>query len=223
MSRRTATSVNPFIQLIQDGRITSLENLKRSYRMIVMRTHPDAVGSAERTDEFLTFSCYYEEAKAFLFRSATDVRNDIQVPKVNPRLQFYQKVKKIESLDMPYAFHRNEHIAEIRPLRTDAAGLFKAWNPNRMDLYTAAEEQHQQIWVEKPRGPYLKHALALNVRPILHNITAFHLTGRQVYRTQAKQNIKAIMSRLEEEGYNAFKEYLMLLIQDMENGPALFD
>ena len=188
-----------------------------------MRTHPDVVSSAEQTDEFIIFSGFYEEAKAFLFRSATNIRNDIQVSRVSPRLQFYQKVKRIESLDMPYAFHRNKHIAEIRSLRADAARLFKAWNPNGMDLYAAAERQHQQIWTEKPSGPYLKHALALNVRPVLHNITAFHLTGRQVYRTQARQNIKAIMSRLEEEGYKAFADYLKVLIQDMENGPALFD
>ncbi len=223
MSVHTTTSANPFIQLIHDGRISSLEDLKHSYRKIVMQTHPDAVGSAERTDEFLTSSRYYEEAKEFLFRSRTKVRKDIQVPQASARLQFYQKVKRIESLDMPYVFRRDEHEPEIRSLRADAARLFKAWNPNSIDLYAAAQRQHLQIWAEKPSGPYLKHALALNVRPVLHNITAFHLTGRRVYRTQARQNIRAIMGRLEEEGFKAFMDYLKLLIQDMENGPALFD
>jgi hypothetical protein len=218
-----ATSSNPFIQFIQDGRITCLDDLKRSYRRIVMRTHPDVIGAPDKSDEFVTFSSFYEEAKQFLFNTAKSSIKSISVPETSPRLRFYQKLKKIEFLDMPYAFHRNEHLAEIRSLRADAVKLFEAWNRDNLDLYKVAEKQHQQIWNEKPSGPYLKHALALNIRPVLHNVITFHLTGRPVYKRQARQNIKAIMSRLEEERYNAFKDYLSLLIKDMESGPALFD
>ena len=108
-------------------------------------------------------------------------------------------------------------------LRGEATELFRAWNPYNVDLYKDAERQHQQIWAEKPSGPYLKHALAINIRPVLHNVASFHLTGRQVYKRQARQNITAILSRLEEERHTAFRDYLSLLIGDMENGPALFD
>ena len=177
----------------------------------------------DRPDEFVTFSSFYEEARQFLFTRTTSTTKSISISRSGPRLRFYQRVERIESLDMPYVFNRNEHQTEIRSLRTEAAELFKVWNPDCIDLYKAAERQHQQIWSEKPRGPYLKHALALNIRPVLHNVVGFHLTGRQLYRRQAKQNLKAIMSRLEEEGHLAFKNYLSLLIDDMENGPALFD
>ncbi len=223
MSGRKAHSANPFIRLILKGRIANLEDLRRSYRKIVMKTHPDAVGSGDRANELVTLSTCYEEAKEYLFNTTQAGTGDTADVKTNPRLEFYQKVKRIESLDMPYAFRRNAHQAEIHSLGTDAAELFDAWNPGKIDLYKIAEKQRQQIWSEKPSGPYMKHALALNIRPVLHNEIAFQLTGRQVYRRQARQNLKAIMSRLDEEGYSVFKDYLSLLIKDTENRPAVFD
>jgi len=223
VSGRTTASTNPFVQLILDGRITCLEDLKRSYRKIVMRTHPDAVGDSDKSDEFVTFSSFYEKAKQFLFSATKGNTKDASGRKTNPRLQFYQRLKRIESLDVPYAFHRNEHEAEIRLLRAEATGFFEIWSPQYVDLHKVAEKQHQQLWTEKPSGPYMKHALALNIGPVLHNVITFHLTGSPVYKRQARQNIRAILARLEEEGYIAFRNYLSLLISDMENGPALFD
>jgi len=222
-SGRAPAAPNPFIRLILGGRISSVEELKRSYRRIVMKTHPDALGSQDRTDEFVAFSSYYEEAKDLLFKRDHATTEKAAIAKANSRLQFFQKIERLETLDMPYAFHRDEHRSEIRSLRREAEELFHAWNPDKGDMYKDAERQHQRIWSGKPSGPYLKHALALNIRPVLHNVIAFHLTGRAVYKRQARQNIKAIMSRLEEEGYTSFRAYLSLLIHDMENGPALFD
>jgi len=213
---------NPFIRLIEEGRITCLEDLRRSYRKIVMRTHPDASGDSTAL-EFVTFSHFYEEAKGLLLNTASTTAEASEDLTANPRLQFYQRLQRIESLDMPYQFRRKEHHAEIRALRMDAADLFGAWKAAQTRLYETAERQQRQIWTDKPSGPYMKHALALNIRPVLHNVISFHLTGRPVYKRQARQNIRAIMTRLEEEGYSAFKEYLSLLIKDMENGPALFD
>lgn len=221
MTPQRASNQNPFIKLIQDGRIHDLEGLKSSYRKIVMRTHPDAVSSLRLTDQFVRFSDFYEEAKLYLAHST---KGEVRVPFVssNQRLKFYQMMEKLEVMDVPYAFHRKDNEAQIHAMRSVAEDLFREWNPKYARLHAAANEQHQQIWTQKPSGPYLKHALALNVRPVLHNIVNFHLTGRDLYRKQARQNIKAIMSKLTEEGYIAFKDYLRLLILDMENGAAVF-
>jgi len=186
-----------------------------------MRTHPDAVRGTGKADQFVTYSSFYEEARQLLFNLAQEKRR--AVLQTSPRLQFYQRLRRIESLDMPYAFHRNEHQAEMQLFRAEAAELFRTWSPDNAELYKIAERQQQRIWAEKPSGPYMKRALALNIRPILHNIIAFHLTGTLVYKRQARQNIKAIMARLEEEGHTAFKDYLSLLIKDMENGAAQFE
>ena len=223
MLGRTTASANPFVQLIQAGRITCLEDLKQSHRKIVMRTHPDAIGDPENADQFVTCSSFYEEAKMFLFNAVKESRKQGIVPRTTPRLRFYRTLRRIEAIDTPYAFHRTEHRVEIQLLRAEATELFKTWNPDKGGLYQAAEREHAQIWAEKPHGPYLKHALALNIRPVLHNIITFHLTGRSVYRQQARQNIKAIMARLQEEGHAAFRDYLHFLISDMENGPAQFE
>jgi hypothetical protein len=72
-------------------------------------------------------------------------------------------------------------------------------------------------------GPYLKHALALNVRPIYHNIIAFHLTGQGLYAKQAQQNISAVMHRLSEKGCHALHGFITFLFKDIKNGAAVLD
>jgi hypothetical protein len=63
--------------------------------------------------------------------------------------------------------------------------------------------------------------LALNVRPLVHNLVAYHLTGRELYAKQAKQNLSAIMHRLTERSCIAFRDFLSMLLDDMKNGPAV--
>jgi hypothetical protein len=63
---------NPLIQLIVDGRIASLEDLRSTYHKLLMQTHPDAVGSDKLVKKFLEFGEYYEEAKVFLAQSAKE-------------------------------------------------------------------------------------------------------------------------------------------------------
>lgn len=41
-------------------------DLKRYYRKIVMKTHPDAVGSDRLVDKYVEYRNYYEEAKAII-------------------------------------------------------------------------------------------------------------------------------------------------------------
>ncbi|MGA2765929.1 MAG: hypothetical protein ABSG17_21520 [Spirochaetia bacterium] len=211
------------MQLIFNGRIRSLEDLKRFYRKIVMKTHPDALGSAGLSDQFIQFGNFYEEAKQYLADNIAGPGSTPQIKSTNERLRFYQTMQKLEALDMPYAFHRRDNEVRIRTLQSEAASLFKNWNSRYLKLHLLARNEYEQIWSEKPRGPYLKHALALNIRPLLHNVIYFHLTGRELYRKQARQNIDAILNRLTEEGFIGFRDYLSLLIQDMENGAAAFD
>jgi len=75
---------------------------------------------------------------------------------------------------------------------------------------------------EKPTGPYMKNALAINVSPIFHNIVAYHLTGIAFYRNQVKQNLQAVMGKLDDNNCAALRALVELLLDDMKNGPAVF-
>ena len=214
---------NALIQLIVDGRIRTLEDLKATYHQLVMQTHPDAVGSDRLVSKFLEFSDQYEEAKAYLAEVLKD--NDLsgEVAAANHRLEFYKQLHLIESLEMPYAFRSDENQESIRVAKQLAIRALRQWKPAAVDLYVKADADHLAIKREKPRGPYLKHALALNIRPLIHNILAFHLTGQEVYARQSQQNVNAIMQRLADQRWNALHGLLTFMIEDLKNGAAVLE
>ena len=86
---------NVLIQLIVDGRIRTLEDLRATYRRLAMQTHPDAVGSDKLVRKFLEFSDQYEEAKAYLAQSVQDRGLSSAASKTNSRLEFYKQLHLI--------------------------------------------------------------------------------------------------------------------------------
>ena len=223
MLRAMAKVNNALIQLIVDGRIHTLEELRATYRKLAMQTHPDAVGSDKLVRKFLEFSDQYEEAKAYLAQSVQDHALLSETSKTNYRLEFYKQLHLIESLEMPYAFHSDENQESIRVAKQMAISALSQWKPAVVDLYVKADSDHLSIKREKPRGPYLKHALALNIRPIIHNIVAFHLTGQEVYARQSLQNLNAIMQKLADQSWNALHGLLTFMIEDLKNGSAVLE
>ena len=214
---------NALIQLIVDGRIRTLEDLRSTYHKLAMQTHPDAVGSDTLVRKFLEFSDQYEEAKAYLAKLPKDQTVSPESSGTNHRLEFYKQLYLIESLEMPYAFHSDENQESIEAAKQLAISALSQWKPAVVDLYSKADSDHLSIKRDKPRGPYLKHALALNVRPIIHNIVAFHLTGQEVYARQSQQNLNAIMQKLADQGWNSLYGLLTFMIEDLKNGAAVLE
>ena len=200
MLKDVAKVNNALIQLIVDERIRTLEDLRSTYHKLAMQTHPDAVGSDKLVRKFLEFSDQYEEAKAYLAQSTKGQGSSPEGSTTNHRLEFYKQLHLIESLEMPYAFHSDENQESIAAAKQLAISALSHWKPAVVDLYGKADSDHLSIKRVKPRGPYLKHALALNIRPIIHNIAAFHLTGQEVYARQSQQNLNAIMQKLADQG-----------------------
>jgi hypothetical protein len=212
---------NPLIQLIDKGRIRSLEELKATYHKLVMKTHPDAVGSDKLVDKYLEFSSHYEDAKRYL-SSVSNASASVEVGStLDYRLDYFKQLHVIESLEMPYAYHPEENIQRIQAAKAQAIQSLTVWKPTLLDLYRNADREYVAIKREKPRGPYLKYALALNVRPILHNIIAFHLTGQNLYAKQAKQNLTAILHIVRERGYPALHDFILALLEDVKDGAAV--
>ena len=213
---------NPFIRLINEGRIKSLQELRSTYRSLIMKTHPDAVGSDVLIDKYLAFSSYYEEAKQLFEAPYSPQQGETQPIAENHRLAYYQVLEKLERIDKPYSFHRNENMKEITKLKSEAYSHFKGWNGEYERLYLDSDKDYDLLKTEKPSGPYMKHALAVNVSPVFHNIVAYHLTGIAFYKRQVKQNLKAVLQRLVDHECHALKGFIEVLIHDMENGPAVF-
>lgn len=213
---------NPLARLINEGKIRNLQQLKSTYRTLVMKTHPDAVGSDKLVEEYLSLSSYYEEARR-LFENRNGQQGEPgKADELNHRLAYFQLLKKLEPIDKPYSFHRQRNSTTIRALQDEAQFHFRNWDGRHEPLYLAADREFDRIKSEKPSGPYMQHALAINISPIFHNIVAYHLTGMSFYRKQVNQNLKAILQRLVAEGYPALKEFIELLISDMDHGPAVF-
>ena len=214
---------NPFIRLIVEGRLRTLMDLKAAYHNLVMQTHPDAVGSDRLLSKFLEFSDQYEEAKGYLAQSVQDHDVSTETVQSNPRLEFYRQLHLIESMEMPYAFRYQENQESIEAAKQAAISHLSKWKPEVVALYTKADADHVAIKHEKPNGPYLRHALALNIRPIVHNLVAFHLTGQEVYARQLRQNLSAIMQKLADRGWRSLHGFLTFLIEDLKNGAAVLE
>jgi hypothetical protein len=214
---------NMLVHLIRAGRIVSPEGLKSAYRTLVLKTHPDAAGSNRHLESYLELSNQYEEAKAYLAESGLVKSIAAGGGTRNHRLAFFQQLDLIESLEMPYAFHSGENEDRLLLAKQYAMTEISIWRKELGNLYERADREYVRIKTEKPMGPYLIHALALNIRPLVHNIIAFHLTARSLYAKQARQNISGIMHQLEKNGCDALREFLSLIIEDVENGAAILD
>jgi hypothetical protein len=219
---KTHGMVNPFLRLIREGKISTLQQLKSTYRILLMKTHPDAVGSDRLVESHLSLSAQYEEARQFLEHA--DGANDVTGSAVPPnhRFAYFQVLHQLELIDKPYSFHRRQNFGRIQALKADALAHFRTWNGRNEPLYVDAERDYDRIKSEKRIDASRVQDLAIVVSPVFHNIVAYHLTGMLFYRKQVNQNLKAILQRLAAEQYPALKEFIELLLDDMNNGPAVF-
>jgi hypothetical protein len=209
--------------LIQLGKLRSFEELKSAYHKVIMKTHPDAVGSDKYLDRYLRLSTDYEEAKDFLVESQRSQGSFVAQPFKNHRLAFFQQLRLIESLEMPYAFHPEQNLEKLAQAKKAARDELQSWRRELAELYREADKEYVRIKSEKPMGPYLKHALALNIRPLVHNLIGFHLTGRDLYAKQARQNLSGIMHQLTKNRCVALREFLSIMLDDMREGAAVLE
>jgi hypothetical protein len=214
---------NVFIDYIVKGKIRDLAELRSAYTKIVMKTHPDTVGSDRLVNRFIVLTDLYESAKQYLLRKESGRDESKERLDENVRLSFFKNLHALEALDFPYNTKKGTYVHERATLKDEAFSCFSQWRKGDTDLYVAAQREYELIRSERPYGPYRKHALYLNLRPVFHNVIAFHLTGLQFYRMQVKQNLGAVIKRLEEREFVSLRDYLLLLIADMDNGPALMN
>jgi hypothetical protein len=214
---------NDFIRLIRSGRLRSFEELRSLYHRVIMKTHPDAAGSDKYLEMHLRLGTEYEEARSYLAETLRAGDGSADTTTRNHRLAFFRQLRLVEAMEMPYAFHRGERLAQLRAAKQAAMSELASWRADLGELYEKADREYAGIKAEKPRGPYLRHALALNIRPLVHNLVSFHITGRELYAKQARQNLSGIMHQLTENGSHALCRFLSILLEDMKAGAAVWE
>ncbi len=217
---------NIFIKFIQEGKIQNIDGLKKAFRKIAKKTHPDIAGTDQFVDKFIQFKNYYDEAKRFLESNnliqeekATDLKKDF-------RLLFFQELQKLDTLELPHNHTNNEIEEKIKEVKEFIRIYFKKWKEEYYELFNSANSEYEQIKKEKPANNLAnlrKPALYRNLRPVFFNLCSFHITGIQFYQRQLKRNLDLIILRLEEKKYFALKNFLLFLIKDADNGPAIFE
>jgi hypothetical protein len=213
---------NAFIRFIDEGKIRDRADLRSVYMKIVMKTHPDTLGSDKLVHKFIRLTDQYEEAKRYLAQRLASIAADSDPIEENIRLSFFKHLHDLEALDFPFNRNKSTYIRDLANLNDLARICFLKWRAGDLDLYSEAQKELDTLRSEMPMGPYRKHALYLNLRPVFHNIASYHLTGVRFYEIQVKRNLDAVIERLDERNFTNLKKYMLLLIEDMENGPALF-
>ncbi len=160
---------NALIELIRGGKIRSPADLKKIYRRMVLKTHPDAIGSTVLLENYLEIRRHYEEAERYLVDHGADQGHVSNDARANHRLGFFRNWEVIETLEMPYAFSPEEDRIKLAAAKQAAFNELAAWKPEWKELLKCADEESVRMKRGIPLGPYLKHAMGLNVRPLVHN------------------------------------------------------
>ena len=219
-NREVPVSANPFIQRITDGRIRTREELRHLYRRLVMRTHPDMVGSDSLSHRFIQLVTDYQEARHYFDLGEASSADPDRAARADPRLEFYESLHILERVDTPFNFSRHRDAGRIQHLKEETREWFSLWRPELGELHAMASAQYDQLKRERPAGPYRKDDLYSNLYPFFNNITCFHVMGNQFYLQQMRRNLAAVTERLEQRHMHALRDYVLALIADSGNGAA---
>jgi hypothetical protein len=214
---------NVFIKFIKEGKIHDQEELKKAYWKLAKKTHPDSVGSDIYVKKFIRFKEHFEEAKEFLNSSGFIQADKKKEEDENYRFLFFLEMQKLYGLESQF-FIDDGKKEKIRIAREASLDFFKKWKNESLDLYLSAINEYDRTKNEKQRNiisNLRKPTIFQNLRPVFYNLYKYHITGMEFYKRQLS-NPKGVILRLDESGCPALKEYILLLISDMDNGPAIF-
>jgi hypothetical protein len=224
MVRTAAMIENYFLERIRTGKIMDLQGLKKAYRSLVKKTHPDAVGSERLAGKFMLIRQNFEEACQALPEVGGHCEAAEADRRPKHRFLFFKELQNLDCLESPYCLDKADLAAKIQTSNLAVAGHFARWKAEWVDIFAAAQGEYDRIKKEKPpHAPYRKNDLNACLRPVFFNIVCYHLSGQDFYRKQLRQNLAAILHLLEERRFLALRRYVVFLIKDMEKGPAVFD
>jgi hypothetical protein len=244
---------NPFVDLIDSGRIRDEEGLKSAFRALAKRTHPDLVPTLGEGEEagraFLELRAEYEEALGRLekkkrppfrgFEHISKTRDSsFEPPEPSPvapapfsRRAFYECFEDL----MARGFPRRPELRGPRQGYDSSRGRLLSLLAGRDSVYPAdgaltafyAFERGfaaLALAAAKSRERHLAESdTERALKSLVSNIASFHELGFAHLARYAENEWPRLRKGLEEGGERRPIDFLHLLMKDLAKGPAAVD
>jgi hypothetical protein len=207
--------MNIFSKYIDEGRVKTQEELRKQFRILAKRLHPDASTLDESGALFIRLKRDFEAAKAELSKPVPDS----PLPRIVSREEFYQAFWELEASSFPVdgrirkaSKTYTRRVAEFAKLLD---GLDKPPDCSFSDV-------ERELYELRDRG-IIDNPLFGRIRMIFYNLITWHLEPRKFTRQALEKWMGEIDGELEGLGMGATRSFLLWLIRDMDRGPALAD
>jgi len=211
-----AVSMNIFDKPIGEGRITSLRELRRCYRALAAKTHPDASAADDSHESFIRLKKDYEEAASRLARRRGS-GNAIRMAPKPTREEVYHSIWDLVSSGFPVdpsvRLSSKAYRERIRAFSRQLEAYWGAPNPAFEDIEGELYEIRGADIIDNP--------LFGKVRMVFYTIVSWHLNPRAFAAQAMGKWIVEIGPELDARGLPAAKAFLSWLVDDMKNGAAL--
>lgn len=215
---------NLFITMIDEGRISNSEELKRAFHSIAKKTHPDMVGSNRYVERFIKFNKQFIEAKEYLKRRGEDEK--IIEPPPDYRLIFFRELFALISLELPGKYLDEQLRRRVLEIGKMVKEAFSGWKVSEHKLFNSAALEYLKIRNEKPHNDFAhlrKPLLMVSLQPLIFSLCSYHISAKEFHLKQFNRNLKSVVIRLEEAGFLIMKEALLYLAADLKRVPAILD
>jgi hypothetical protein len=208
--------MNIFDKLILEGKIASLPELRRYYRALASKAHPDTSKREGSHETFIKLKKDYEQAESRLAR-LQDPENRRRKPSKPTREEIYHSFWDIEASGFPVDRSVRESSRAYRErIRIFSRQLGAYWaRPN-----PAFEEIENELY-EIRGDDIIDNPLFGKIRMIFYNIVSWHQNPTAFCANALEKWRGEICPELDARDLQAIKAFLSWLVDDMKNGAAL--
>jgi hypothetical protein len=202
--------MNLFKELIVSGRIRTKDDLKKYYRRLAIKLHPDSANNDFSDEPFMQLHDDYEEARSWV----SEYPEPRRVVKREEILQlFWELIASGFPVDISIRGTSKLYLARIAVL----SSLISEYGPLGEYSFADLEEEMYAI-----RGDdIVSNLLFGKIRMIFYNVVAWHLEPRKFTRKAIEKWFAEIGEELIERRFVASYAFIKWLVDDMRNGNAL--
>jgi len=169
------------IDLIDEGKIKTLDDLKSAYHKIVMKTHPDAVGSEKLLAQYLSFTDQYEEAKGHLLNSQFTEKRVEEYKSISHKIKFFVNLGFTEAIEKLKAYEYSVDDEKMLLAKKQAEEILKKWREDQL----VPENEDSPIIMVEPALP--------------KNVIAFRVIKDNLYLIRAHKDQRLTLHKLAEK------------------------
>lgn len=197
---------NPFIPLIEQGKITDQRTLKQIFRTVAKETHPDLAD--KEANEFVCLVRFYEEALDFL-RTRTPALQE------NPRDRFFRLLGELENLELPINRNRANRFL-LRETRKELIQTARQWPGERFDAALREYGQIKSLFHPNQQNDIYRSGYYDRIKSFLYTLTRLSLTGETIYYVRLLQTYGNLKESDMAETFPRFIELADFLVEAME-------